>query len=149
MAKRRGKTKSSSTSDNGPTRGNVGTPKAATGDNDRLCLDVILYKQTAETGPFSHHLRCCRSSDLNDLFTNLSLVEPRERMSRLDAGLAKHCEQGKHIKKHIKGKGICLSDCQPYGTGLKQVLRSDPNKRVRKQDAKDFPYVKKCLVFLG
>ncbi len=70
-------------------------------------------------------------------------------MACLDAGLAKYCENGKHYKKHIKEKGICLSDCQPYGTGLKQVLRTDANKRVRKKDAKDFPHVKKCLVFLG
>lgn len=79
----------------------------------------------------------------------LSLVEPGERMARLQAGLAKYCELGKQHKKHTKEKGTCLSDCQPYGTDLKQVLNMDANKRVRKKDVKGFPYVKKCLVFLG
>ncbi|DBA84340.1 TPA: hypothetical protein ACH3X2_006256 [Trebouxia sp. C0005] len=124
MGRRRGKTKSTSAPDNGANCGNQGTPQAATGDADG-------------------------SSDLDDLFAKLSLVEPGDRMASLDAGLAKYCENGKHYKKHIKEKGICLSDCQPYGTGLKQVLKTDANKRVRKKDAKDFPYVKKCLVFLG
>ena len=150
MGRRRGKTKSTSAPDNGANCGNQGTPQAATGDADGLGFDFrILYQQRAETALFSDHLRSCRSSDLDDLFAKLSLVEPGDRMASLDAGLAKYCENGKHYKKHIKEKGICLSDCQPYGTGLKQVLKTDANKRVRKKDAKDFPYVKKCLVFLG
>lgn len=62
-------------------------------------------------------------------------------MRRLDAGLATYCRNGKHCKKHIKEKGSCLSDCKPYGTDLKQVLRMDANKLVRKKDAKHFPYV--------
>ena len=120
MARRRGKIKSSSAPDNGPTYGKKGTPQAATGDNDRLCLDFcILHQQATETSPFSDHLRCCRSSDLDDQSAKLSLVEPGERMACLDAGLAKHCEHGRHYKKHIKEKGIYLSDCQPYGTGLR------------------------------
>ena len=89
------------------------------------------------------------SPDLNDLFAKLSLVKPGKRMARLDAGLAKYYKHGKQYMKHTKEQGICLSDCQPYGTGLKQVLRTNADKRVRKEDAKDFPYVKKCLVFLG
>ena len=150
MARRRGKAKRPSASDNGPTCGNQGTSQAATGDDDELAFYFrILYQQRTETFLFSDHLRSCRSSDLDDLFAKLSLVEPGDRMACLDAGLAKYCEHGKHHKKHIKEKGICLSDCQPYGIGLKQVLKRDANKRVCKKDAKHFPYVKKCLVFLG
>ncbi|KAL3157774.1 hypothetical protein ABBQ32_012199 [Trebouxia sp. C0010 RCD-2024] len=89
------------------------------------------------------------SFDLDDLFAELSLVEPEDRMARLDAGLAKYCQNGKHCKKHIKEKGICLSDCKPYGTDLKQVSRMDTNKLVRERDTKHLPHVKKCLVFLG
>lgn len=113
MARRRGKAKLTSAPDNGPTCGNQGTPQAATGDDDGLAFDFhIQYQQRTETSLLSDHLRSCRSSDLDDLFGKLS---PGDKMACLDAGSAKHCEHGKHYKKHIKEKGICLSDCQPYG----------------------------------
>ncbi|KAL3146623.1 hypothetical protein ABBQ32_000855 [Trebouxia sp. C0010 RCD-2024] len=89
MTRRRSKPKTSRAPDK--ETGNDGTQQTRDGDDDKSFV-------------------------LDDLFAELLLVEPEDRMAQLDAGLAKYCQNGKHCKKHIKEKGICLSDCKPYGT---------------------------------
>ena len=54
------------------------------------------------------------------------------------------------MRKIIKRKGICLKNCVEYGSmnALKQKLRSNRRLIVSKNQAKQFKYVKSCLVMI-
>lgn len=54
------------------------------------------------------------------------------------------------FKKEIKHRGICLSNCREYGSAraLAEALRNNRKLIVSRKDAKEFKYVKQCLVSL-
>lgn len=75
-------------------------------------------------------------------------------LAQLDQNLEQwHEEEGMSITKFkqvVKDMAICLSDLTQYPsqTALKHALRKDPSKIVRLAQAKQFKYVKICLVTL-
>jgi hypothetical protein len=46
----------------------------------------------------------------------------------------------------VKAAGLCLTDGKVYGTRLPRKLKQEPDLRVNKKAAKEYPLVKKCLV---
>lgn len=73
-------------------------------------------------------------------------------MADLDARLREmHIEQGVSMtafREVIRDKGYCLKNCHPYGSPkeLQKVLRKSPKLLVKKEQAKQYEYVKKCLI---
>lgn len=80
--------------------------------------------------------------------------EGRSWLSMLNQNLEQwHEEEGMSISKFkqvVKTHAICLSDLKEYGSrgALQRALRQDPSKRVRLAQAKQYKYVKICLVKL-
>ena len=52
------------------------------------------------------------------------------------------------MKDVIQKKGYCLKDCHAYGPELRQALRRDKNLLVRKEKAKRYNYVKRCMIMI-
>ena len=52
------------------------------------------------------------------------------------------------FKKQVKQMGVCLVNMHSYGSenALKNMLRSKKNLRISLKQAKEFKYVKMCLV---
>lgn len=97
-----------------------------------------------------------QDAELESLFSGLSLQgkgRKKDCLAALDKLLEEqHDAEGssrtKFIKDHIVKRGYCLADCKPYGRGLKNMLLTHPEMRVGKQDAKQYHYVRKCLIEL-
>lgn len=81
-------------------------------------------------------------------------LKSRSWLSKLNQNLEQwHEEEGMSMttfKKVVKEHAICLSDLKVYGSrgALQRALRLDPSKRVRLAQAKQYKYVKICLVTL-
>jgi DNA-directed RNA polymerase delta subunit len=75
-------------------------------------------------------------------------------LSELDRQLRDWYEQEgismKKFKDLLQTHAICLGDCQAYHSqeALKQALRADPSKIISRQKAKQYKFVKKCLIIL-
>jgi len=89
-----------------------------------------------QTGADSERMKKCSWSHLEALDETLQQL-------RIDNGLSL-----KKLKEVIREKGICLADCKEYGDELRSLLKKKEHMRINLEDAKEFKYVKKCLITL-
>ena len=81
-------------------------------------------------------------------------LKGRKWLAKLDQTLADwHDDAGfsmTKFKQAVRQQAICLGNMQEYHNqqALRNALMRDPSKRVRLGQAKDFKYVKMCLVKL-
>ena len=77
-----------------------------------------------------------------------------ERLHRLNVCLERFCNRHQHqctmkeLKKRIKNKGICLSDCSVHGSisALRKSIRKGKSETVSLKAAKKYTYVKHALI---
>ena len=115
---------------------------------DKLAFRIVeghpvIYAGPASSLPDSDRIgRAAAKVAVGDYDSMLAAIEAELEALKLKVGSMRK------MGEEVKSRGICLTNAAEYGPSLRQKLRGNRGLCVNKENAKEYPHAKKCLVVL-